>query len=52
MTVLSSSLEDMDNDLLLEALFDRDNMGVLRLVDPLPASRLLSSDGDREQMYA
>lgn len=40
----------MDKERLLEALFERDNIGVRRLVEPRPASKLLSKDGDRAQI--
>lgn len=36
----------------LEPLFERDRIGGLRFVAPRPASKLLSSDGDRAQMNA
>lgn len=36
----------------LEPLFERDKSGGRRFVAPRPASKLLSSDGDRAQMNA
>lgn len=36
----------------LDPLLERDSTGGRRLVAPRPASRLLSSDGDRAQMNA
>jgi len=36
----------------LEPLLDRDSIGGRRLVAPRPASRLLSSEGERAQMKA
>lgn len=39
-------------DRLLDPLLDLDNIGGLRLVAPLPASKLLSKDGLRAQMKA
>lgn len=52
-TVFSgSSLELICNERLLEPLLERDNIGGLLLVAPLPANKLLSNEGERAQINA